>query len=42
MSVDEERKVGRVKPFDVINIIIMIIFIFYYGLSFVVYYCRGF
>ena len=25
---DEERKVGRVKPFDVINIIIMIIFIF--------------
>ena len=28
MSVDEERKVGRVKPFDVINIIIMIIFIF--------------
>lgn len=28
MSVDEERKVGRIKPFDVINIIIMIIFIF--------------
>ena len=25
---DEERKVGRIKPFDVINIIIMIIFIF--------------